>query len=394
MIIESPTPSPQPSAPATARRSVSIGVPASCSKAERRFPLTPEAAGILVEQGYEVRIETGAASCINYSDSSYTRAGARVVEREEALRCDVVLHLAPLSRIDASRLRRGTLLLTLFHPAEQSPDALAVVLNKGVVAVALDLLEDRRGNKPFADILAEIDGRAAIAIASSLLADPARGKGILIGGIPGIVPCEVTIIGSDLAAEAAASSALGLGAMVRMFDSDIYRLRDALHRLGCGAVGSALHPHVLESALRSADIVVGTSLSSPIELGSDIVAIMKRGVIAFDLSHNGHCIFPSMPTVDLASAPSHSCSSPHEPGRVCYINAGNAVPRTAAMALSNTFISMFSDIMACDGLTNALKIMPGLRKAVYTYLGRPVNRHIADLLGMRHVDINFFLQFS
>lgn len=389
---ESQVTSPELAAPITSRRSVSIGVPASCSPAERRFPLTPEAAGMLAEQGYTVKIESGAAKCINYADTAYLRAGAVIVDRDEALRCDVVLHLAPLTRHDAMRLRRGALLMTLFHPSRQDAEALKVILGKSIVAVALDLMEDRRGNHPFADILAEIDGRASIAIASSLLADPARGKGILIGGIAGIVPCEVTILGSDLAAVSAARSALGLGAMVRMFDNDVYRLRDALHSLGPGVVGSALHPHVLEGALRSADIVVATSLAPGIEFGSEIVSIMKRGVIAFDLAHGERAAFPSLPTVDLASASLGGHET--EPGRVCYINAGNAVPRTAAMALSNTFTAVFSDIMACDGITNALKIMPGLRQAVFTYLGRPVNRRTAQTLGMKYVDINFFLQFS
>ncbi len=100
-----------------------------------------------------------------------------------------------------------------------------------------------------------------------------------------------------------------------------------------------------------------------------------------------------MPTVDLASA------SPRDNDmvgrrRVCYVNAGNAVPRTAAMAISNTFMTLVTDIFACDGITNALKILPGLRQAVYAYLGRPVNRRIAQAMGLRHVDINLFLQFS
>lgn len=349
---------------------------------------------MLVEQGFNVKIESGAAACINYTDAAYLRAGARTVDRDEALRCDVVLHLAPLTRTDASRLQRGALLLTLFHPSTQDPEALKVILQKGVVAVALDLIGDRRGNRPFADILAEIDGCACISIAASLLAEPSLGKGILIGGIAGIVPCEVTILGSDLAAVGAARTALGLGAVVRMFDNDVYRLRDALHSLGNGVIGSSLNPHVLEGALRSADIVVATSLTPAMVMDSDTVNLMKKGVITFDLSHNEHVAFPSLPTVDLANTPAREGYKAALPGRVCYVNAGNAVPRTAAMALSNTFITMFSDIMACDGITNALKIMPGLRSAVYTYLGRPVNSRIARLLGMKHVDINFFLQFS
>ncbi len=384
---------PQPAATATGRRSVSVGVPASVSPAERRYPLTPEGAALLIERGYAVKIETGAAACINYTDMQYTRAGAQIVSRDEALRCDIVLHPAPMSPADARKLRRGALLFTLLHADAQDAMALRAVLDKGVVAIALDLVTDARGNRPFADILAEIDGRAAIAIASSLLADPAMGKGILIGGVAGVVPCEVTVIGSGIAAIAAARSAIGLGAMVRMFDNDVYRLRDAMRELGPGVVGSAMHPHVLEGALRSADIVLATPTGMPCSIGSDMVACMKKGVITFDLTHGAELTFPSLPTVDLAAASPRDNDSVGR-NRVCYVNAGNAVPRTAAMALSNTLLTLFADIAACDGLTNALKIMPGLRNAVYAYLGRPVNRRIASVVGMRHVDINFFLQFS
>ncbi|MDE7124938.1 MAG: hypothetical protein K2O12_00440 [Muribaculaceae bacterium] len=391
--MESNIPMPQAAEPATARRSVSVGLPAGLSSAERRFPLTPECAGMLVDRGYSVRIESGAAECINYTDYQYARAGVEISSRADVLKSDIVISLAPLSRHDATLLRRGAVLFGLLHADAQDNRALEVLLERGVTAIALDLIGDMRGNMPFADILAEIDGRASIAIASSLLADPAMGKGILIGGVAGIVPCEVTVLGSGIAAVAAARSAVGLGAMVRMFDNDAYRLRDALRQLGPGVVGSAIHRHVLEGALRSADIVIATEAMPYCVIGAEEVAMMKKGVITFDLSHGGKSVFPSLPTVDLAVA------SPRDNDmvgkrRVCYVNAGNAVPRTSAMALGNTFLTLINDITACDGLTNALKIRPGLRQAVYTYLGRPVNRRIADIMGLRYVDINLFLQFS
>ncbi|MDE5929885.1 MAG: alanine dehydrogenase, partial [Muribaculaceae bacterium] len=122
--------------------------------------------------------------------------------------------------------------------------------------IALDLIENSDSRKPFADILNEIDGRAALAIASSLLADSVHGKGILMGGVAGIVPCEVTVLGSGFDALAAARTAIGLGATVRMFDNDSYSLREADRMLGPAVITSAMHPRVLVSALRSADVVV------------------------------------------------------------------------------------------------------------------------------------------
>jgi alanine dehydrogenase len=178
-----------------------------------------------------------------------------------------------------------------------------------------------------------------------------------------------------------------------MFDDDAYSLREAVHELGPGVVASAMHPRVLGNALRTADIVVAASTARPVAIGADAVEDMKRGVLCFDISRSETPAFPSLPQVDLAMA-SPSDSDPSAPLRMCYINAGNAVARTAAMALSNTLLTMLADIVTCDGASNALKLKPGLRAAAYTFLGKPVNERMARLLGVRAVDINIFLQLS
>lgn len=208
-----------------------------------------------------------------------------------------------------------------------------------------------------------------------------------------MVPCEVTIVGSDIAARAAASSALGLGAMVRMFDDDVYSLRQAQQELGGGVVASSLHTRVVASALHTADIVVVTRTRRPFVVDDPDAMGMKRGVICFDISRGDTPAFPGLPQVDLAMA-SPSDTDPRNPLRLCYINAGNAVARSAAMALSDTLLTLLADIITCDGASNALKLKPGLRGAAYTFLGKPVNERIAAILGMRAVDINIFLQFS
>ena len=387
------TPMEEPVAVRSGRRLFTIGLPKCNDSAERRFPFTPEGAQMLVEQGFTVRMEEHAADSIHYTDNQYRSAGVKVCSRDEAFGCDIVVHLAPLEVADIRRLRRGALLLTLFSLCRQSAPSVRALLDRNVIAVAIDLIKDDRGYRPFADILAEIDGRAAMARASSLLADATHGKGILLGGVAGIVPCEVTIIGSDIAACAAARSASGAGAMVRMFDHDVYRLRDATRELGPWVVTSALHPRVLQNALRTADVVVYTGVAPVPDFGSEVVSQMKRGVIIFDLTHDCGKAFPSLPSIDRALAsPMHI--SPTEPSRACYVNAGSAVPRTAAMALSNTFITMLGQLVDCEGVTNALKLLPGLQCAAYTFLGKPVNRHIAAIAGMRHVDINIYLTLS
>lgn len=376
----------------TIARKVTVGLPAGRSFADHRFPLTPEGAGMLTDRGFEVIMEAGAAGHIHYSDDAYCRHGARIGDRAVALAADIIIYLGKLDTVDARRVKRGALLLT-FRSACTDPDAVRILLRRHVIALGLENLTDKSGRRPFADILHEIDGRAALAVASSLLADSVHGKGILLGGVAGLVPCEVMITGSDTAACSAAQTALGLGAIVRMFDNNVYSLRDALVRLGAGVIGSTMHRKVFNSALASADIVVVTDTEPLVSVDTDGVALMKRGVICFDLTSTPGKAFPSMQHVDLDLA-TPADNDPTEPVRLCYVNAGNTVPRTVAMALSNTFVTMLDELFVCDGVANALKLNAGLRRAAFLFLGKCVDARLASALGVRHVDINLFLQFS
>lgn len=388
-----PVPAPEAVATANSRRHISIGLPACDPATERRFPLTPEGAARLAEKGFIIKVEEGAGSPIHYADNAYTRQGAQICSRNEALGCDIVIHLSPLSATDIGKMRRGAMLLTLLSQCQLTKDTVQALLSRGIMTLALDLIEDRYGNTPFADILSEIDGRAAVAIASALLADSVHGKGILLGGVVGVIPCEATIIGSGICACAAARAVSGAGATVRIFDNDIYRLREATRDLGPCAVGSALHPRVLRSALRSADVVVVTPMADAPVFDSEAVEDMKKGVIIFDLTGNCSQTFPSLPCVDLA-ATSPAAAAKATQGRCCYVNSGSAVPRTAAMALSNTFLTFFAGITACDGVLNALKLLPGMQKAALTFMGKPVNPAIAAIAGTRSRDINLYLALS
>lgn len=386
------TPVEQPVATASSRRSITIGLPKGNSQAERRFPLTPEAAEMLVERGYIIKLEHDAATGIHYSDNNYSRCGVQIVERDETLHCDIVLHLAPLSPAEIRKMRRGALLLTLLHADRQTRESVNALLERGIMAIAIDLIKDERGNTPFADILSEVDGRTAIALASSLLADATNGKGILLGGVAGITPCETVILGSGIAALAAARSAAGAGALVRMFDNDVYRLRSASQEFGANLITSVLHPRVLLNALRSADVVIATDITPVHTITADTVNEMKRGVIIFDLNHDNGAAFPSLPAIDAATIAGNNRQSHSSP--ICYNNLGNAVPRTAAMALSNTFLTLFDRIVECDGINNTLKLLPGLQCAAYTFMGKVVNQRIAHNIGIRHVDISLILSFS
>lgn len=389
--MPAPTPLEELLKRATSPRSISIGLPASTLQADHRFPLTPEGAERLVERGYRVLMEEGASLPIHYSDEAYMRRGVEVVKRTETLRADMVISLGRLSPRDISGLKRGSMLLGFLYATAEDAQMLKMLMERNIIALALENITGPSGHRPFGDILQEVAGRAAMSLASSLLADAVQGKGILLGGVPGVVPCEVMIIGSDMAAVAAGSTAIGLGATVRIFDNDVYALRDAQRLLGPAAIGSAIHPKVFESALRSADIVLATdTLPADGIVDCGRAEIMKRGVICFDLTMHPGSAFPSLRHVNLNEAmPGDNPMG--GPVRYCYINAGNAVPRTLAMALSNTFVSMLDEIIVCDGAKNALHLNADLRKGVYIFYGKCVNEEVARVLGIRATDIEFLI---
>lgn len=367
-----------------------VGLPAPPARSDHRFPLTPEGAAMLVARGFRVRMEAGAAEYIHYDDAAYARCGVEICDRRSTLQGDIVIYLQAFDSVDARSVKRGALLLTFSCFSPENAEALDILLRRHVIALALDRFTDERGHTPFADILSEIAGRAALSVASSLLADSVHGKGILLGGVAGVLPCEVLVMGSGTAAQAAARAAMGLGAAVKIFDNNIYSLREALGLLGPGVIGSTFHPRTFEGALRTADIIVATDPRCGV-FGTEYCAVMKRGAICFDLYSDSGEAFPSLPVVNLDRA---------RPGdiygsrRLCYVNAGSAVPRTVAMALTNTFVTMLDDLIVCDGVANALKLNGSLRSAAFLFLGKCVNAELGRLLGVRTVDINLFLQFT
>jgi len=376
---------------AVRRQTISIGVPASACPLERRFPITPEGAQSLVEHGFRVVMEKDAGAPIHYSDANYARCGAEIATRGCALACDIVIHLAPLSVSDIRQMKRGSMLMTMLNLALVTPEYIAEINRKSIISIALDLVRDDSGNEPFADILNEVAGRAAIALASAHLADSHNGKGILLGGVAGIIPCEVTIIGSGIAAIAAARSACGLGATVRMFDDDIYSLRRAVRELGPCIIPSAQHPKVMHKALVSADVIILTQGAFPPVITAEQTSLLKKGVITFDLSQNPGHSFPAMMTEDAGT---HSLRTITAGSRICYTHPANAVPRTAAMAISNTLITMFSRLTSREDAANAFKLSPGLQSGTMTYLGKIVNAQVAGKLGCRAQDISLFIQLS
>lgn len=374
------------------RRRFSIGIPQS------RFGVptlvTPEGVSILVSQGYTVKVEKGAGTPIRYDDARYGSSGAEVVGRRETLTCDAVIYGGALQPDEISLLRPHAVLLTLMRHNRPNAETVRLLLERRITVLALDGVRDRRGMLPLSDILDEVEGRAAIAAATSLTANPRIGKGILPGGVAGINPCEIVILGTGMASLAAARSVIGLGGMVRLFESDPYCLRTAMSELGPAVIGSALHPGVLGNALAHADVVIATRMERRFSVGDSVVDRMKKGVIVFDLDDRSgfSALFPGLRCVNTATALADNI----EPGsNICLIRPSEIVPRTVAMASTNDIVPVVERLFGFGGgIMNALKSDPGLRASALLFRGHIVSRDIASALNVKWIDIDLLLSFS
>lgn len=376
---------------------ITLGLPANPNNVERRFPLTPEAVDSLVNDfHFKVFIEKGAGHEIHYNDSAYASHGAILTDRTTALGCDIVISAAPLSSFDIKSMRRNAALWTLLRPSVMSRQMLEALNRKGIITLSLTSLAMADGHRPFHDILAEVEGTAAIVVAAGMLADSVHGKGILFGGVTGIIPCEIVIIGADTAGIAAARTALGLGATVRLFDNDPCRLRHAGNVLNGNIIGSSLHRKVYLHALTSADVIVNTlepDHTRPARIDSTEINILKKGALLFDLFGDEEPVFPALRQTDLSPALD---SRPSLTERICFINPGSAVPRTTAMALSNTLMPLLQKLAVSADHTfmDAARMDPFIRTGLITFAGKLINRQAAEATGLNWIDPEILLRLS
>jgi len=253
-------------------------------------------------------------------------------------------------------------------------------------------LADDKQRCPVLNVISEIEGTASITIASELLSNTQGGKGILLGGIPGVSPTEVVIIGAGNAGTVATRAAMALGASVKVFDDDINKLRTIQQVLGQGLFTSTFHPNVLQNAFRSADVVIGAmryiNTRHRYIIAEDMIRIMKRGALVIDLRINQGgcfettcCLCPSDPAVFEQYGVLHYCRQ----------NISNRVARTTSMALSNIFVPMLFLLGDAGAVQGMIKSDPGFKNGVYMYCGKPVNSYVSNRFGLSSNNIDLYL---
>jgi alanine dehydrogenase len=369
-----------------------IGIPKDSDESESRVPLTPEAVELLVGWGHEIVIEKEAGKLANYSDHDYSEKGAQIVNTtEEVFKCQIILKVSPLLPKEIEMLSENQVVMSSLHLTPTAGHLLKGLMHKRATAIAFESIRDEDGAFPVVRAMSSIAGSTSILVAAEYLSNVNEGKGVMLGGVSGITPTEVVILGAGTAGEFAARAALGLGANVKIFDDSIKRLMELQDILGQRLYTSIFHKQVLERVLKTADVVIGTILPEETKgrlvISEDQVKLMKKGSVIVDLSiDKGGCF-------ETSEARNHKDPAYVKHGVIhyCVPNITARVARTSSIAMSNVFTPLIAEIAESGSVKQHLREDPGLRHGVYIYNGILTNSYLGNLYNIPSRDINLLM---
>lgn len=374
-------------------KSLTIGIPKEITYQEKRIPLSPLGVQLLCNNGHIVQLESGAGKEANFEDHHYSEAGARIVYDPQTIysQSDLVLKVDPPTQEEIVWMKPGLILISALQLTNLKDAYLKLLLKKKITAIAYELFRDEAGTLPIIRAMSEIAGRAAVLIASEYLTNAQYGKGELLGGIPGVQPTKVVIIGAGAVGEYAARAAIGLGAYVQVFDNNLYKLRRLENNLGQRIYSSTILPHILAKALAECDVAIGALRSasgrSPSVVSEAMVQQMKPNSLIIDVSiDQGGCFETSKVT-------SHQSPVFHEHGvlHYCVPNIPSRVSRTASYALSNIFTPLLIDIGQEGGFHEYIWAHRKIRQGVYIYKGNLTNRMLGERFQLSYKEIDFLI---
>jgi alanine dehydrogenase len=371
---------------------LTIGVPKETLFQENRVTLVPDGVGLLCRHGHTVRVETGAGLAAHFPDHLYTESGGVIVySPEEIMKSDIIMKVSPVTNEEIDLLKHKQTIFSSLRLGVQKEDYFRSLMQKKITAIGFEYMRDRANTYPVIRAMSEIAGSTSIFIAAQYLSDPDYGRGKMFGGFTGIRPSEVVIIGAGTVGEYAARSAIGLGALVKVFDNAVYRLRRLQNNLGMRVFTSILHPKVLIESMRTADLVIGAVHSkegkSPCLITEEMVHEMKEGAVIIDVSiDQGGCFETARPTTHK-----NPVYKVHGVVHYCVPNIPSAVPHTASEALNNIFVPILLQIGIDGGVENFLKLDHGVRQGVYLYNGTITNPLISKYFNLPFQDIDLLM---
>lgn len=376
----------------TGKHSFFIGLPREVSLQENRISLTPDAVALLVNNGHEVWVETKAGLGSKFTDKQYSEAGAKIVySPQEVYKAEVVLKIEPPTLEEIEMMHPGQALISAIQLGHLKPDTIQALLKKRITALAYEFIEDKVGGMPIIRAMSEIAGSSVMLIASEYLSTASNGRGIILGGITGVPPTKVVIIGAGTVGEYAARAALGLGADVQIFDNHLYKLRRIKQLLGQQIYTSTIDTLTLSDTLRSADVVIGALRAEKGRtrhvVSEEMVTRMKPDAIVIDVSiDQGGCIATS--DITTLGKPIYK---KHDVIHYCVPNIASRVAHTAATALSNIFTPTILRAAEEGGVDKMIFSHKGFMKGVYTYNGGLTNESLARKFNMKHKNIELLV---
>jgi alanine dehydrogenase len=369
-----------------------IGVPRETTLQENRVALVPHSVATLTAHGHRVLVEAGAGEKARFSDLDYSEAGAEIAQRpEEVFKADVLLKAAPPTLDEIELMHPNQVLISPIHLPLLNVDYITNLQKKRVIALAMEYIrDDETGVFPIVFSMSEIAGTSAILIAADLLATTRGGKGVLLGGVAGVPPAKVIILGAGVVAEYATRTALGLGAEVRVFDNNVYKIMHLQKQVGRQLHTSVINPQHLQEQLLTADVAIGAIHSphanSPIVVSEDIVRRMKPGSVIVDVSiDQGGCFETSE-----ATSHEHPTFVRHGVVHYCVPNMPARVARTASEAISNILTSLILKSES-GAILPLITSQPGLRNGVYTYKGSLTNPYLGERFQLRSTNLDLLI---
>lgn len=361
-----------------------VGVPKEIKTEEYRVGAPPMAVGVLSQAGHKVLVQTTAGEGSGFTDEEYVKAGATIVSTAEEVwsQAEMIYHVKEPIPVEYPLLRKNQILFTYLHLAAEKELTLTL-MDKGVIAIAFETVELPDGSAPLLNPMSEVAGKLAIRVACQYLGKMYKGKGKLLGGVVGVPPAKVVILGGGIVGSSAAKMALGLGAHVSLFDINIERLRYLSEVLHGNFETIASNPASIAAAVKDADAVIGAVLvkgaRAPIVLTEEMVKSMEPGSVVVDVAvDQGGCFETTHPTthkdpVYTVNGVIHYCVS----------NMPGMVPLTSTMALSNATLP-YALKLANLGYREALRVDDALRKGLNIINGKVTNRLVAESLGLEY----------
>lgn len=374
------------------KNSLYIGIPKETSFQENRIALTPLSVGLLVQHGHEVVIEAGAGIAANFNDNHYSEQGARIVyDKNEVYQADIIIKIAPPTSDEVEMMKTGQVLFSALQMSTMKAEFLLSLMKKNITALSFEYLRDEGNILSVVRAMSEIVGATSVLIAAEYLSNVFEGKGLMLGGITGVPPTEIVILGAGTVGEYAARTAIALGAEVKVFDSSIYRLRRLQNNIGSRVFTSVIQPVVLQKAICNCDVAIGAIRAShgrsPCIVSEETVSNMKPNSVIIDVSiDQGGCFETSKVT-------NHTVPTfrKYDVIHYCVPNIASRVSRTATYALTNIFTPIILDIGEMGGIMNLIWEKPGVRNAIYLYQGKLTNKDLSERFNIPMKDLDLLI---